>query len=259
MMTDYELNDLNESMRAIALEMGATHYGIGDMTQYYGGRPDAFEAYGKGKLLTGISILVPENNAMLTELPMSDDLSRTSHYNIKIVLAQQIVTRLSVLLIEKGFEAAVHMHPGPPGGGKPTGLLKAGARFAGLGWIGKNRLLITKDYGPRVCPGLLLTDAPFERAAKVRKLLDGCGNCTRCVQICPSQAFSADPFTESDTMGGFNTGRCAEVRGIINPTGWGACSLCVQACPFGAANKDRAPAFHDAFPILSEMPSESPV
>jgi ferredoxin len=87
---------------------------------------------------------------------------------------------------------------------------------------------------------------------------EACGSCTRCIDICPTQAYSREPFGETDSLQGFSIGRCSEMRGIINPTSWGACSLCVQACPFGAGAHDRAAAFHDAFPFLADMPSEEP-
>ncbi|MEI8194853.1 MAG: hypothetical protein WCI73_02975 [Phycisphaerae bacterium] len=256
-MNQLELNSLNNRLREQAMEMGASHYGIADLTSFYTARPKSFEDY--GELLTGVSIIVPENNVLLNGLPLTDDESRTSHYNIKIALSLQIAGRVREILMEHGFKAEVLKHPPTKSG--PTGLLKGAARLAGLGWIGKNRLLITRDYGPRVCPTLVMTDAPFTPAAKemIEPFLDSCGICTRCLQICPSQAFSYEAFDENNSLDGFDTGRCAAVRGIINPTGWSACSLCVQACPFGAGNKDRVPAFHDAFPFLEVIVSESPL
>jgi len=254
-MNQAELVNLNKCLHELAIEMGASHYGIADLSRFYAARPKSFEDY--GELLTGVSILVPENNALLNGLPMTDDESRTSHYNIKIALTLQIAGRVREVLMEHGFLAEVIKHP--PSKSGPTGLLKGAARLAGLGWIGRNRLLITKDYGPRVAPTLVLTNAPFApTATKIEPFLDSCGSCVRCVQICPSQAFTYEPFDETNSLDGFNTGRCAEIRAIINPTGWGACSLCVQACPFGAVHSDRAPAFHDAFPFLAPVSSESP-
>ena len=253
-MNKYGIEALNKRLRELAMEMGAIHYGIADLGRFYALRPKSFEDY--GELLTGISILVPENKTLLNGLPVTDDESRTSHYNIKIALTLRIADQVRELLIEHGYQAGV-IKP-PPGKSGPTGLLKGAARLAGLGWIGKNRLLITKDYGPRVAPTLVLTNAPFTPSAKqIEPFLEGCGSCVRCIQICPGQAFSYEPFGEENSLDGFSIDRCAEVRGIINPTGWGACSLCVHACPFGTGHDDRVPAFHDAFPFLEAITSEN--
>lgn len=221
-------DQLADDLRRIATEAGASHFGIADLTRFHAVRPESFVE--SGELLTGVSILVPENHDLLDGLPMTDDLSRTSHYNIIMARALEIADRLRDELAARGFRAHRLTHPPVH---KPTGLLKAAARLAGLGWIGKNRVLITPDYGPRVSPALVLTDAPLTPTAK-EPMACGCGECTRCIDICPGMAFVTEHFGETDSLDGFLIGNCAAVRGVVNPTGWGACSLCVQVCPVGA-------------------------
>lgn len=243
--------ELAHGLRALALERGASHCGIADLRPVHRVWPQSFIAY--GELLTGIALLVPENHDLLDRLPTTDDRSRTSHYNIKIALGLAIAGEIRDRLTALGHRAAVLNHPPRPPE-KPTGLLKAAARLAGLGWIGRNRLLITPDLGPRVAPALVLTDAPLPPTASA-PMPDGCRSCTRCVRICPAMAFTSTAFGELDSLDGFATGRCAQVRGTINPTGWGACSLCVQICPYGS----RAQGSADASPALPlPMDSEAP-
>ena len=60
---------------------------------------------------------------------------------------------------------------------------KTVATRAGLGWIGKNCLLVTSQYGPAVRISSLLTNAPLEcnKAIDVSR----CGECRVCVEHCP--------------------------------------------------------------------------
>ena len=58
---------------------------------------------------------------------------------------------------------------------------------AGLGFIGKNNLLVTKEYGCAVLFGKVLTIAPFE-TMKAEAIPPQCGNCNICVQACPTNA-----------------------------------------------------------------------
>jgi ferredoxin len=109
------------------------------------------------------------------------------------------------------------------------------ARLAGIGWIGKNRLLITPDHGPRVALATVLTDAPLHPTAATLPP-DGCGPCNLCIRACPVLAYRTESFGETDSLQGFDTGRCSTMRGVINPTSWGVCGLCVQVCPYGRRN-----------------------
>ena len=65
---------------------------------------------------------------------------------------------------------------------------------AGLGWFGKNSMLINKKYGSFFLIGSLLCDQQFEHSIKIIDT-DHCGNCTACVQACPTLAI--DPETRT--------------------------------------------------------------
>jgi epoxyqueuosine reductase QueG len=100
---------------------------------------------------------------------------------------------------------------------------KAVARLAGLGWIGRNNLLVNAVHGSRVryCTVLTDLDLPCDRPLEA-----DCGPCTRCVAACPGGAIVEDPA-------GFNLARCVETIDRVRQTeniGSRVCGLCVKAC-----------------------------
>ena len=121
--------------------------------------------------------------------------------------------------------------------GLPHGIPKMAARLAGLGWIGKNSMLVTPECGPRVIWEAVLTDAPLA-AAWDRPLERRCGRCHRCIDICPVGAYREVPFREEDDLDmRFDATKCGEHRaaqggGTVTEKA-GGCGLCVQICPYG--------------------------
>jgi epoxyqueuosine reductase len=61
------------------------------------------------------------------------------------------------------------------------------ALLAGIGWIGKDDLLVTKDYGSALCMCTVLTNAPVISERK-DVMTSCCGPCNLCQRICPGQA-----------------------------------------------------------------------
>lgn len=116
-------------------------------------------------------------------------------------------------------------------------LERSWAAFAGLGWIGKNKMLIHPQIGSYFFIASVLLD--FETGERPRPIHSLCGNCRRCLDGCPSGAF--------DSSGKLNSKRCIsystlEFRGekdqidskVRDKIGnWIAgCDICQEVCPF---------------------------
>jgi epoxyqueuosine reductase len=108
------------------------------------------------------------------------------------------------------------------------------ATRAGLGWIGKSGLLVTKEYGAAVRLASVLTDAPVETAAPVES--SNCGGCRRCVERCPAQAMLGVNWKTGITREGlYNPVACFKMaRTLTAAQGIKStiCGICIHACPW---------------------------
>ena len=112
---------------------------------------------------------------------------------------------------------------------------KFAAVNAGLGWIGKNDVVITEKYGPRVRLSVILINEKFVYGNKILK--SNCPeNCKKCVDVCPHKALHDEQWNinslRSDII---DYQLCNEKRSIYIKTHGrkNACGLCMAACPFG--------------------------
>lgn len=105
-----------------------------------------------------------------------------------------------------------------------TGLLphKTVALRAGLGFIGKNNLLITEQYGCALMFGKVLTTAPFVTAHKMPQAPQ-CGDCSICVDVCPTKALRDTTWSITATRDDMITRKLCTL-----------CLKCMIWCPYTA-------------------------
>ena len=115
---------------------------------------------------------------------------------------------------------------------------KTTATLAGLGWIGRMGVLVTKEFGPHVWLATLVTDAPFRPAEAVTD--SRCGSCRKCQEVCPVGAIQGAAWhrglTRADLV---DIKTCqAHRRERGQKAALPMCGLCLAACPFGKAVGD---------------------
>lgn len=115
-----------------------------------------------------------------------------------------------------------------------TGVLsdRAVAERAGIGWIGKNTALITPEFGSWVYLGEMVTDVALPAD---EPLPDGCGECTRCLDACPTRALVQPRQLDAQSCIAYLTltrgSLPEEYREKIGTRLYG-CDTCQTVCPY---------------------------
>lgn len=140
--------------------------------------------------------------------------------------AGEIADELAKFLTEKGYKAISQSDAGLVADKvfdfeiKESVLPhKTVALLGGLGWIGKNNLLITPEYGAAQCLGTVLTDAPLETVGH-EPLLPKCRNCNICTKVCEKKVLKGKLWSSSVPR-----------DEIVDVYGCSTCLKCLVHCP----------------------------
>ena len=120
-------------------------------------------------------------------------------------------------------------------------LEKQWAVLAGIGWQGKNSLIINEDFGSFFNIGIILTDLEIATDFPIE---NKCHNCRRCIDFCPTSAIVSPCVIDANRCISYHTienknEKSEEMRNAINATGYiFGCDICQDICPFNKKNID---------------------
>ena len=221
---------LNDEIVALLKEEGCSIVGFADLRCL---PEEARLSFGKGILIalpfTREAMLENMNGLPRRYLAEHDPMTRQLQYLKKITVN---------FLKARGYEAT---------GDTPASVIdydalrsplpqKTVATLAGIGWIGKNAMLVTEEAGSAVRMTVALTNAPLACGTPVTKSRCAPG-CTACAEICPGKAplgglweagVDRDSFFDAHVCQAAARARAKALLGC----GEAMCGLCVSNCPF---------------------------
>ena len=161
----------------------------------------------------------------------------SDYHDVLLARLKKLDQRLQQLL--GPFESRCYVDTGPL-------VERVYARYAGIGWTGKNTCIIDQELGSWLFLGVILTGLELPPTGPITLPEDRCGSCTRCIDACPTGALVAPYQMDASLCIAYLT---IEKRGSI-PEPLRAqmgrqvfgCDICQDVCPWNR----RAPLSTDA-------------
>ena len=162
--------------------------------------------------------------------------SREDYHDSVLRRLRQVEAELKQACSPEAIETRAYVDTGPI-------VERVYAKYAGIGWLGKNTCLINQKVGSWLFLGVIITALELEPDLPAA---DRCGTCTRCIDACPTHALVAPHQLDSTKCIAYLT---IEKRGSIPEEfreGIGhqvfGCDICQDVCPWNR----KAPATHAA-------------
>jgi epoxyqueuosine reductase len=151
--------------------------------------------------------------------------SREDYHNSVLRRLREVETKLKDVA-RQTIETRSYVDTGPI-------VERVYAKYAGVGWLGKNTCVINQKTGSWLFLGVIITSLELTPDLPAP---DRCGTCTRCIDACPTQAFIAPHQLDSNKCISYLT---IEKRGAIPEEmreGMGhhvfGCDICQDVCPW---------------------------
>jgi epoxyqueuosine reductase QueG len=214
-------SEVYRAIKKMVSELGITLFGVANIEELKLKFPDYPEIVGEFKY--GISLGIRLNDKIIESIEDKPNLLYKHHYRQANIHLDQVCFRVANYIQAEGYEAL----PIPASiiidWEKQRGHLnhKIIAEGAGLGFRGRNNLLVTPQFGARIRLCTILTNLPL--SCDTPKTGD-CGECTKCVSACPVSAIKKEGFELSTCFELLNYFRKKEGIGVY------ICGICIKAC-----------------------------
>lgn len=224
------MNNIQE-LKVRLKEWGASKFTFGEVGDYL---PEHYK-----KLNYAISIAVRLSDAIINEIDDKPTHTYFHHYRSVNSLIDSITLKTSLLLQEWGYISLAVPASQTVKTEKDaySGIFqhKTAGNLTGMGWIGKNGLLITPEYGPRIRLGTVLTN--MELPCEIERVSKDCGNCKICKEMCPAMAIQGSNWKEGMERSEIvDAEACSKyMNEKFRHIGRGSvCGVCVRVCPAGS-------------------------
>lgn len=210
-----------QKLKDLSVGNGASLFGVADITDL---RKD-FHLPSKELFPLAISLAFRLSDPIIEELEDKPTLLYYHHYKQVNYFLDRMALILSSHIQNQGWKAIPTPASQLIDWERQLGHLshKRVAQRAGLGWIGRNNLLVTPQYGARVRLVTILTDMPLPPDSPCE---GSCGDCRDCLSICPVGAIK-------ERQDDFDHIQCFEKLKQFRKLGYVGqyiCGLCVKAC-----------------------------
>ncbi len=211
-------------LKRIAVTSGASAFGVGNIDDLRG-HFDALSPEQTDGLKYGVSIGVRLSETVLKGVIIGPTRHYLHHYKMLNMLLDQCALRLTLAIQEEGHNALPIPASQIVDWEKQTAHLshKMIALRAGIGWIGRNNLLVHPEFGSEIRLATVLTDALLTTDNSAEK---DCGNCRKCIEVCPVSAIK-------ESHKDWDKAACLEKLKYFakaHNVGQYICGLCVKAC-----------------------------
>lgn len=221
--------DLTQELNEFLLRNGACEVGFADITNFTT----------KEGLDTGIVFYITYPKKIIKNMQNAPTLDYLNEYNNINSKLDELSIKCEEFIIKKGHNAYAQTRErlGTDFGDNNSFELphKTIATRAGLGWIGKSALFITKNHGCALRLSSVLTDAPLEIGEPI--LESKCGKCTDCMYACLGGAISGIERNCNLKRNDFyDDKKCEKYALKVSKenlgTAYTICGKCIYACRF---------------------------